>query len=241
MRLELVAADGVRLVGHRLPGPPTASATVVIAHGFGGAAREQTVLALGEVLQRVGHDVLTYDSRGHGESDGEATLGDRERLDVSAAVDAVRDGDRPVVLVGTSMGAIGVLRYAAEVTTPVAGVVTVSCPARWRLPRNPRGVLAALMTQTPPGRWFAREYLHVRIAAGFSRPEPPIDLAPRLRAPYAVIHGLADPFISPQDADDLYAATRDPKRLDLVVGLGHGYQPAATAAILDAVEWALTR
>ena len=40
-------------------------------------------------------------------------------------------------------------RGPARPPRPVAGVVTVSCPAHWRLPRNARGVLSAVMTQTP--------------------------------------------------------------------------------------------
>ena len=50
-----------------------------------------------------------------------------------AAVHVARERSDRVVLVGTSMGAIAALRYAA--TDPeLAGVVAVSCPAAWRLP-----------------------------------------------------------------------------------------------------------
>ena len=43
------------------------------------------------------------------------------------------------------MGSIGVLRHLAtgDESREVAGVVTVSCPARWRLPRN--ALVAALL------------------------------------------------------------------------------------------------
>ena len=152
--LDLETSDGVAIAAHRRPvGAAPSGTTVVIAHGFAATGTEARVTAVADALADRGHAVLTFDSRGHGASGGEATLGNLEALDIAAVVDA--SGSDRVVLVGASMGAIGVLRYTAEAsrTTEVAGVVTVSCPARWRLPRNARGLLSALMTQTPFGRW----------------------------------------------------------------------------------------
>ena len=54
-----------------------------------------------------------------------------------------------VVVVGASMGAIAALAHAAENTT-LAGVVTVSSPARWKLHGLPT-VGAAVMTKTRLG------------------------------------------------------------------------------------------
>ena len=89
------------------------------------------VSALAEALVGDGFDVITYDARGHGSSEGESTLGDDEQHDVAAAVMAARERTPNVVLVGASMGGIAALRYAAT-DDDLAGVVTVSCPAHWR-------------------------------------------------------------------------------------------------------------
>jgi alpha-beta hydrolase superfamily lysophospholipase len=237
VHVELRTADGVRLSAHHVAAHGAARAAVVVAHGFGGGV--QQLAALVDALRHRGCAVLTYDSRGHGASEGATTLGDEERLDVAAAVDAARDDALPLVLVGESMGAIGVLRYAAEPSTDVAGVVTVSAPARWYMPMNARAVLSALLTQTPPGRWAARQFLGIRIAPGFTRHDPPATLVTRLRAPIAVVHGLADPFIPARAAEELHAAADDPKRIDLVVGMGHAVSAAAVAPIVDAVDWTL--
>ena len=121
----------------------------------------------------------------------------------------------------------------------MAGVVTVSCPARWTLPRNARGLLSALMTQTPFGRWGARRYVKVRIARPGPRPAPPIDLVAGLHAPLAVIHGTVDPFIPAADAEALHAAASDPRRLQLVEGLGHAFEPESVGPVVDAVDWVL--
>ena len=138
----LVTSDGCHLAAdlRRVEGGRT---TVVVVHGFTAHRRHGSVTAIADALESDGHSVLTYDGRGHGESEGMCTLGNDEILDVVAAVETARDlahGSR-VVIVGASMGAIAALRYAAD-HHDVAGVVTVSCPARWQL-RTLRTVLAA--------------------------------------------------------------------------------------------------
>jgi len=238
--LDLVTVDAVHLHAHRRAASGVRRGAAVIVHGFGGSGDEPHVAALADALQDSGLDVLTYDARGHGASGGEATLGDRERLDVAAAVDAIAVDGLPLVLVGASMGAIAALRYAADAQGRVTGVVTVACPARWRLPRNARGVLSALLTQTWLGRSFARHSMRIRIARGFSRVAPPIELVAMVGVPLAVIHGRGDPFIAPADAEMLYAAAAEPKRLALVDGMAHAFEPAVTPSIIDAIEWLLS-
>jgi pimeloyl-ACP methyl ester carboxylesterase len=239
--LELETADGVRIVAHRHPPAGAASGiTVVVVHGFAASSSEGRVRALADALAGAGHRVFTYDSRGHGESGGEATLGADEPLDVAAVVGGAGEG--PVVLVGASMGAIGALRYAVEQPArPPVGVVVVSCPARWTLPRNARGVLSALMTQTPVGRWAARRYVGVRIARPRARPAPPIELVPGLRVPLAVVHGAADPFIPVADAEALHDVAREPRHLAVVAGMGHAFEAPSVEPIVGAVAWVIER
>jgi fermentation-respiration switch protein FrsA (DUF1100 family) len=96
-----------------------------------------------------------------------------------------------------------------------------------------------VLTQTPMGRWFAQRQMGVRIASRIARPAPPVDLVGLLDAPLAVVHGLVDPFIAAPDAEELYAAAHEPRRLELVAGLGHAYEPPAIAPVLEAVAWCL--
>jgi pimeloyl-ACP methyl ester carboxylesterase len=230
----LVTTDDVRLSARRWEPEGTSRATVVLVHGFAASSTEEKVVAVAEHLAVRGIAVVGYDARGHGTSGGEAPLGDREELDVAAAVASVDTG--PVVLVGASVGAIAALRYAAGAPGTVTGVVTVSCPARWRLPRNSRGVASALMTHTPPGRWAARRYVGVRIARPAPRPAPPVDLVGVVGAPLTIVHGNADPFIPVADAEALAAAARDPYRLEVVDEMGHAFEPASIEPIGRAID-----
>jgi len=210
---------------------------VVLVHGFGATKDDDSVAGVAEALAADGHRVLAYTARGHGDAGGVCTLGDLERHDVAAAVDAARaDADR-VVVVGTSMGAIAALRHAAH--HPVDGVVTVSSPADWRVPRTAQSAAAALLTQTPPGRWAARRFLGVRLSAVWTAATPPVELAATLRVPLGVIHGLADRFITHSEASRLHAAAGGPRRLELVAGMGHAFRPESIPVIGRLVSWAL--
>ena len=230
----MLTSDGCRLAAdlRRVEGART---TVVVVHGFTAHRRHGSVTAIADALESECHSVLTYDGRGHGESDGVCTLGKDEILDVAAAVKAARDICPKVVIVGASMGAIAALRYAAD-HHDVAGVVTVSCPARWQL-RTIWTVLAAAVTQTWPGRRYLERSLGVHVAPTRSRPESPEVLAGRVRCPLAIVHGLADRFMPALEASRLHDQVTGRRRLDLVPAMGHAFDGVGTSTILAAVAW----
>jgi len=234
----LTTEDGLTLAADvRQPADPRAA--VVVVHGFTANRRDPSVVAIAQALADDGYAVVTFDARGHGDSPGACTLGDDERLDVAAAVRAARSLSDAVVVVGASMGAIAALRYAAAPTAgPVDGVVTVSCPARWQL-RTMRTVLAAVLTQTPPGRWFLRNRAGVTVAPARRRGASPESLAARVECPLAIVHGLADRFMPALEASRLHERAPGQRRLDLVPAMGHAFSDEATSTIVAAVAWCL--
>jgi alpha-beta hydrolase superfamily lysophospholipase len=236
---RLTTVDGVELQGRRWLAK-NAQASVVLVHGFSASASCPNVVALASALHEEGLEVVCYDARGHGASHGESTLGDAEQHDVAAAVSMARERTPAVVLVGASMGAIAALRYAAT-DAALTGVVAVSCPAAWRLPRNVRGGLAALMTRTPPGRALMHRLSGVRVAAKWTNPAPPVDLVGQIGVPVTFIHGTDDRFIAPGDAQLLFDAAHEPRQLVIVDDMGHAFGPAAIASVVDAVDWSLER
>jgi pimeloyl-ACP methyl ester carboxylesterase len=239
--LTLRTGDGLSLAADAwLPATPGTSA-VVLVHGFTAHRRDPAVMAMAHDLRDAGHAVIAYDKRGHGESDGLCTLGDHERHDVAAATAAARDLAPQVVLVGASLGAIAVLRHAVD-DPRLAGVVTVSSPAQWKL-RSPRAAVAAVLTRTGVGRRLARR-LGARLDSAWSWTDPPDALAARLTVPLAVVHGTGDRFMPTSEAELLHTAgeggaTHGPRRLDLVTDMGQAFCTRGHEAVTDAVAWCL--
>jgi pimeloyl-ACP methyl ester carboxylesterase len=216
------------------PGLDTA---VVVAHGLTITKDHPSVVAVAEALAAAGFAVIAYDGRGHGGSEGRCTLGTDEVLDVAAAVAWAGAAGRPVVAVGSSMGAIAVLRYAAT-DDQLAGVVAVSAPARWRI-HSARALLAAGMTRTGLGRRVVERRTGVRLATTWAAAPAPQDVVGRVSCPAAIIHGGRDRFIPPSEAVRLHDRLTGARRLDIVEGMGHGFGAGAADAIVGAVRWAI--
>jgi pimeloyl-ACP methyl ester carboxylesterase len=123
------AADGTKLVGHRFGKGTTA---VILAHQSEGDLCDW--LPYARRLASRGYFVFPVDFRGYGFSQVRSgAAANRYAADLAAATKALRQlGKKKVFLVGASMGGIASLVAAANVAPPVAGVVAVSAPARFR-------------------------------------------------------------------------------------------------------------
>jgi pimeloyl-ACP methyl ester carboxylesterase len=123
------AADGTKLVGHRFGKGTTA---VILTHQSEGSLCDW--LPYARRLAARGYFVFPIDFRGYGFSEPGFGAG-RQRFaqDVAAAVKAVRGlGRKKVFVVGASMGGIAALAAAPSIAPPLAGVVSVSSPTRFR-------------------------------------------------------------------------------------------------------------
>ncbi|MFD3814015.1 alpha/beta hydrolase [Streptomyces rubiginosohelvolus] len=147
-----------------LAAPPAATPAIVVAHGFTGSADRPAVRRAARVFaQRAA--VITFSFRGHGRSGGRSTVGDREVLDLAAAVAWARQlGHTRVVTVGFSMGGSVVLRHGALYTAePVdrgaesaAGVTPVRVPEREGRIRRTGAHSDAVVSVSAPARWYYR-------------------------------------------------------------------------------------
>jgi len=237
-RLELRTQDGERLAAVHVPGPaePARPLAVVVAHGFTGSIDRPAVAAIVDALAKHA-GVVAFDFRGHGRSTGQSTLGDKEVLDVDAAVRRARDlGYADVVTCGWSMGGWVVLRHAA-LFRDVDAVVSVSAVSRWfyRDTKPMRRLHWAVESRL--GRLVARHAFRTRItAAGWDEvPESPVEVVGRIAPiPLLVVHGDADHYFPVEHPEALYAAANEPKELWLLEGFGHA-ENAATPQLLDRI------
>ena len=236
--LTLATADGETLHAVHGPGPAGGRLAVVLAHGFTGHVGKPAVRHIAAQLSETA-GVVAYDARGHGRSSGLSTLGDREVLDVDAAVAATRAlGYDTVVTCGWSMGGATVLRHAALRGQAVAGhllrhppdaVVSVSATSRWFV-RDTRPMrLLHLAVETAAGRWVTRHRLGTRVSPHGWDPLPvsPIDcVADVAPLPLLLVHGDADGYFPVTHPQALLAAARQPVELWLEPGFGHAEEAA---------------
>lgn len=235
--LTLYTADGVRIDAGHLRGD--GGVCFILAHGFTCSWRQPALRRIAGALNAHG-GVVALDFRGHGRSGGHTTVGDREVLDLGAAVDAARRrGYEHVVVAGFSMGGAIAVRYAA-LHGGADAVVSVSAPARWYYRGTKPMRRAHWAVERRLGRLAVRLARGTRVAPkGWDPvPEAPHEVAGRIApAPLLVVHGDADAFFPLEHAHQLYEAASDPKELWIEPAFGHA-EVAATPALIERIaKW----
>ncbi|MFD4859930.1 alpha/beta hydrolase family protein [Streptomyces atratus] len=273
LRTTLRTDDGVRIEAVYEPCTADAGAAaetsfdstaIVVAHGFTGSVDRPAVRrAAGVFAQRAA--VITFSFRGHGGSGGRSTVGDREVLDLAAAVEWARAlGHRRIVTVGFSMGGSVVLRHGALYTgrsTACAeaggvteregrmeahadAVVAVSAPARWYYRGTaPMRRLHWVVTR-PVGRVVGRYGFRTRIDRNDWNPVPlpPVEAAGLIApAPLLIVHGDQDPYFPLDHPRMLADAAGDGAELWLERGMGHAENAADENLLTRIGDWAVAR
>lgn len=209
-------AAGLTLRGWWIPG--TNHRTVVMVHGWTSSRRE--TMEKSGYLHAAGYNLLLFDLRGSGQSDGSyTTIGYAEPDDVRAAVGFAHARDHgPIALVGYSMGgSVAVAEGARDprVTAVVEDsgfsslldVVSARFHTLTGLPAWP--LLAPLV---------GIGQVDLRMSAGDVRP---VRDATHLHKPLLAIVGTNDQVVPPSEGLALYRATQGPRQLLVVPGAGH--------------------
>jgi fermentation-respiration switch protein FrsA (DUF1100 family) len=218
-RVETVTADGVRLVGWIMTVPERADSSlwILIFHGNGenisNAGRTEHYLW----LRSLGLNVLAFDYRGYGESEGRPSEAGLYR-DADAIWAFARDSlgvasDR-IVLFGHSLGTAVAVQLASR-TTPRAVILEGAFPS-----------LAEVGSRLYP-------FIPVRLIARnrFASAE----VIGRLSSPTLFLHARGDNIVPPDLGRALYELAPEPKRF---VELDGGHNDAYTtdsAVYFDAI------
>jgi len=212
------AADGPTLHGWWIPSAGSDRA-VVIMHGHGGSMDWDVHRA--PAFQAAGFNVLLFDFRAHGRSEGKTiSFGYLERQDALAAVEFLRGrGMRRIGLLGFSFGGIAAM-LAAPICPDIAAVITDGGPARMRSAIAARGgELGAPRWLSVPLAWLIVAMASVRLRANLFRYEPVRWVGRISPRPILFVHAGRDQYLP--DFDDLYAAARAPKEVWRVPEAGH--------------------
>jgi pimeloyl-ACP methyl ester carboxylesterase len=218
--------DGVTLRGWLFEAAaPRNGVTVLVLHGNYGDL--PAYVAHIQVLQKHGFDVLLFNFRGFGISDGrtesEATL----VLDAEAAMRylVVTRGlaPRSIAIVGISLGA------------PIAATLAARSPCR---------AVALISTVASARHQIQKEMPWVPeiVLGNLGSPFDAAASIGRARCPVALVHGADDDVVRLDQAKQVYDAARQPKRFIVVPVAGHGllnarpdeYLPALGSFFLDA-------
>jgi len=206
-RVEMRTSDSLKLVGWVIPGQRTASADstmwMLLCHGNSGHIALSARLRYYKALRQVGVNILAFDYRGFGESEGEPTEDGLYR-DADAAYRYLREvrgiPASHIIIYGHSLGSAVAVDLASRV--PAAGMIVEGAFTSIT-------DLAQELYPWAPVRWLPVS----RFAS--------IDKIGRVRAPKLVLHATADRRIPVMHGRRLYAKANGIKKIVELRG-GHG-------------------
>jgi pimeloyl-ACP methyl ester carboxylesterase len=212
---------GLELAGwtiHTVHGAPA----VVLVHGFK-TSREE-MLPWARFIHDAGYNVLLFDTRGCGRSDGATIgLGATEPRDISLAVELARDqfGTTKVAVLGISLGA-GAAILAAANDPDVSAVVADSAwtDQDFQLSRLSSLPLGPLRLPLPP---YGPGAVNLLVGADVARARPLEAIARISPRPILLIHSADDDNATTpvESARRLFAAAGEPKQLWVAPRGGH--------------------
>ncbi|MBC8110366.1 MAG: alpha/beta fold hydrolase [Verrucomicrobia bacterium] len=211
--------------------------TFILFHGYANA--KFSMLERANLLRELGYDTLLIDFEGCGDSEGnETTVGYREADDVKASVDFVKNtGENRIFLLGTSMGAVAIMRAIAEKgVKPVA--VVLECPfgtmhqtvvSRFKLMKVPSFPFAGLLMF-----WGG---IQTNFWAFSHNPD---EYARKINCPALLMYGEKDDKVDRTEIDAIFQNLPTKKLIKTFPQSLHNIFPSTPKTIPPASEWRKT-
>lgn len=206
-------SGGARLHGWWLPAT-TPSALGSVLHLHGNAANISNHLPLAAWLPHAGFNVLMFDYRGFGQSEGKPTLtGIVDDAAVALAALRARPGidAGKLVVFGQSLGGATALRLLARDSAGVRLAIIESAFDRYRSIAREAALDSVVLAPLLP------------LALPLLPPEAddPISAVAAIRIPLVFVHGTLDHVVRHAHSERLHAAANEPKHLLLAPGAVH--------------------
>ncbi len=217
--LRLTTADGIRLDAVALSAGDSAVPRdwVIYFQGNAGSLRRPRVQEHLRTLHGLGYDVLSFDYRGYGRSDGVPTEAGLYEDAFAAYTYLTKAGVSPahIILAGQSLGSAVAVELATRVTS--AGVALFS------------PIDSVPLTAGRIYPWVPVHYLATNRFDSSAKVD-------RVRVPMVVFHSANDRLIPLQAARDLFAKIKAPKRM-VETGGGHNGAGFADGDALREAMW----
>ncbi len=211
-------ADGLTLAGWVVP-HPEAQGNVIFCHGHGRNRGHGNALL--PTLHGLKMNVLLFDFRGHGDSEGHtSTFGAREVGDLVAAAGymRVRFPGKPLFLVGVSLGA-AVSLQALPLLPEVRGVWSEGAFGRLdRVVEHEFACLPGWLRRPLVAAYRGLGWLDCGLRIGRINPVRAIE---SVHVPAYFCHGQCDELVPPGEGESLYGAYHGPCWFWRVVGASH--------------------
>lgn len=187
---------------------------VIIAHGFFNSKQSSLLKELSEDLS-LKYDILSFDFRGHGKSQGLFHWTSKEYLDLLAVIDYAKKRYTKIGVIGFSLGAATSLITASK-TDCVHSLISISSPSEfekidyrfWELSLE-NDLWYGFLGRGKKGKG-------VRPGPFWQEKEKPVDVVERLRLPILFIHGNEDWVIKHAHSKKLYEKTKTFKKLAII-------------------------
>ena len=195
-----------------------AKGTVIIFHGYSG--NKSAMLDKSDAFIKLGYNTFLVDFMGSGGSEGnQTTIGYKESEEVKAAFDYVSGtGEKNILLFGTSMGAVAILKAIDEsdinpkaivIECPFASMYQTIC-ARFDAMNVPTFPMAGML-----GFWGG-------IQNGFwAFGHNPTEYAKTINCPVLLLYGEQDKRVSRKEIDEIFDNIKSKKVLKTYPLSGH--------------------
>ena len=219
--IEFGTIDNLRLRGWWIPSNGS-KRTIIFLHGYAGTMDPD--LKYVPAVHQAGFNILMFDFRAHGRSEGSLTsLGALETRDVKAAIDyACSQGSEKISLLGFSMGGRTALLMAAKSEQRLTAIVSDGGPLRLSFT-----ILQKLREKRVP--CGLRHILTVSILLGASlrtgenlfKVNPIRKNAFLHGIPIYLIHAELDPYTNLEELQTMVAELGENAKLEIVPGVNH--------------------
>ncbi len=201
-----------------IPTNKEARGIIILFHGYNSCKSSQ--LERSRVFRKLGYHTFLVDFRGHGDSEGlETSIGFYESEDVKTAFDYISTYHKlPVILMGTSMGAVSILKSMQDYQLKVEKLI-IECPfgslrdaviSRFENMNIPTFALPDILLFW--GGIQCKMDCNLHSAVTYSK---------SITTPTLLIYGKKDPKVRLHETESVYEALSGEKKLEIIENAAH--------------------